>query len=174
MNPFAFLRKKAGFSQRKFCEEFSFAKQTIVGIEKGFYPSLSDRMLDAVLAACERAGVDAAGELADVYGTPYLDRAYEAWRLKDRDGALLHTWKPNPYELSERRSPMAEFVMETVGSVQGFAKLLKVPPATLQRYMDGKQAMMPTSIFTALEAVSYPHLRELQASQREWVKAYCE
>lgn len=170
INPYAYLRNKAGLSQRKFCAEFKFAKQTLVGIEKGFYPTLSSRMVDAVMEACNRVDIDPGLALLDEYGTPYLDRAYAAWQLQDRDGALLHTWRPDL--LNPSVSPMEEFVSDTVGSVQGFAKLLKVPPATLTRYMEGKQAMMPTSIFVALEAVKYPHLRELQAAQREWVKTY--
>lgn len=174
-NPYAYLRMKAGLSQRKFCAEFKFAKQTLVGIEKGFYPTLSTRMIDAISFACDNANVDIAAELSDVYLTPYITRAYEAWRIKDRDGALLATWRPEPFDLFDRkRSPMELFVDQTIGSVQGFAKMLKIPPATLSRYMRGEQAMMPTSIFTALEAVKYPYLRELQASQREWVKAYVQ
>ena len=170
MNPYAFLRKKAGLSQRKFCAEYGFAKQTLIGIESGFYPTLSERMADAIFTACNKADIDASVALLDEFNTPYLDRAYAAWRFNDRDGALLHTWKPDL--LHEATSPMEEFVMDTVGSVQGFAKLLKVPPATLTRYMRGEQAIMPTSIHTALDAVDYPYLRQLQASQREWVKAF--
>lgn len=168
MNPFSFLRTKAGYTQKRFGADFGFAKQTLIAIESGMYPELSERMVVSISAACERAGLDAGAELADHYDTPYLAVAYSQWREAERGQMthLINVYRPTLW--TNTRSPMSCFIDNTVGSLQGFAKRLKVPPATLARYAQGKQRMMPSRIEAALRAVDYPYLSELIAVQANW------
>ena len=169
LNPFVHLRNKAGLSQRKFCEKYGFAKQTLVAIEQGMYPDLSDRMTDAIFAACLAVDIDPAVELLDEYDTPYLSTAYASWVAGERmliDSRILD-YVPKPG--TSTHSPMALMVRDTLGTVQGFSKNLKVPPATLMRYMRGGQALMPVSIDAALSEAGYHHVKALKDLQEKWV-----
>lgn len=167
-NPYAFLRMKAGLSQNAFCAKYGFAKQTLICIESGMYTELSDRMIVSLGKACAAAGVPARVELLENYGADKLQQAYMEWRSRER-GAFaerLNTYVPDKW--TAEISPMKFMVDETVGSVQGFAKALKIPSATLIRYMTGKQAIIPRSIESALRQINYPYLVDLARLQREW------
>ena len=169
VNPYAFLRGRAGLSQRKFCDKYGFAKQTLIAIEQGMYPDLSDRMTDAIFAACLAVDIDPAVELLDEYDTPYLSAAYVAWVESERGfvDSRISDYVPKPG--TPVKSPMALMVHETIGTVQGFAKNLKVPPATLMRYMRGGQTQMPVSIDEALRQAGYMHTYDLAKAQEKWV-----
>lgn len=164
-NPFALLRERAGYTQKRFCEEYKFAKQTVIGIESGMYPELSERMLEAIGLACTKSGLSEWQTLTDEYDTPYLSKAYEAWRKSERQGVDLPSVE---IRFTSEFSPMHFFVKDTIGSVQGFAKKLKVPPAMILRYIRGEQRLMPLSLWGALEDLNYPKLTELQNKQAEW------
>lgn len=84
--------------------------------------------------------------------------------------ANVRSYRPIIWD--DKRSPMFFFVFNTVGSAQGFAKLLKIPAATLVRYMEGKQENMPGAIAEALKNVRYEFLTELMAHQSNWTKEY--
>lgn len=168
-NPYALLRERAGYTQKRFCEEFKFAKQTVIGIESGMYPELSERMHEAINMACDKTGTPSWDILTEEYGTPYLNKAYEKWQKQSRRDVGL-----NPVQLHSTTefSPMHFFVKETVGSVQGFAKKLKVPPAMILRYIRGEQRLMPLSLWNALEDVGYADKDRLQNLQAEWTDKY--
>jgi transcriptional regulator with XRE-family HTH domain len=169
INPFVHLRNKAGLSQRKFCDKYGFAKQTLVAIEQGMYPDLSDRMTDAIYAACLAVDIDPAVELLDEYDTPYLSAAYTMWVSCERKNIDPRIFDYVPKPGTPSLSPVAVMVRDTVGSAQGFAKALKIPPATLMRYMRGGQAMMPVSIVDALTQAGYPYVGTLRDLQEKWV-----
>lgn len=171
-NPYAFLRRKCGLTQRRFCELYKFAKQTLVGIENGMYPSLSDRMIAAIEQACHDYDIDMLAELDYLFGTTSVNTAYQQWVAAERVqvNPAIRSYRPIIWD--DRRSPMYFFVFNTVGSAQGFAKQLKVPAATLVRYMDGKQENMPGSITEALRNIGYEFLPELMSHQANWVRDY--
>lgn len=172
MNPFQRLRKECGLTIKAFCETYGFSKQSIIGIEAGMYPELSDRMIISMGHACHTHNVDAATTLLESYGVPRLQDAYLEWCQAERRyaGHILAMYRPDVGTAT--RSPMQLLVDDTVGSVQGFAKRLKVPQATLFRYASGKQVTMPKSIETALRQVKYPYLSELIGMQANWVNGY--
>ena len=62
-NPYKFLREKCGLTQKKFCDEYGFAKQTLISIEQGVYEDLSNRMQTSIEMACAAAGIDLKDEL---------------------------------------------------------------------------------------------------------------
>lgn len=164
-NPYALLRERAGYTQKRFCEEFKFAKQTVIGIESGMYPELSERMHDAINMACDKTGTPAWDILTEEYDTPYLNKAYAAWQKHSRQEVTL---PPVEIRFTSEFSPMHFFVKDTIGSVQGFAKKLKVPPAMILRYIRGEQRLMPLSLWNALKDVGYADKNTLQNQQAEW------
>lgn len=168
-NPYNHLRKKAGYVQRRFCDEYEFAKQTIIMIEHGTYPELSDRMVRAIEEACYHKGINPHTELEREYGTSDVQAAYEAWRTAQRAKITL---RHVPSEGTEDSSPMMDLVKGATGTVQGFSKAIKVPPATLLRYARGEQDLMPASIRQALLECGYDHISLLEELQLKWKVTY--
>jgi transcriptional regulator with XRE-family HTH domain len=169
MNPYKFLRQRAGYTQKRFCDDFNFAKQTLISIEQGVYEDLSERMLIAMSEACGTAGLDMTGELEAEYGDKSLATAYKTWRREERSNCDVRIVDYVPVETNEL-SPMHWFVKDTVGSVQGFAKQLKVQTAILLSYIRGKQKEMPYPLREALVDAGYPHVALLEKYQTEWNK----
>ena len=168
-NPYALLREKTGLSQVAFARKHELARQTLVSIEQGVYPTLSDRMILELGKECHAAGVDARAELMAEYGVGRLSEAYAKWRKADREEVawIINRIEPNAW--TPELSPM-HFVVKAFGrGVQGFSKALKIPSATLLRYIKGEQREMPESIEVALREVEYPHLTQLIALQASWV-----
>ena len=164
-NPYALLRERAGYTMKRFCADFGFAKQTLIGIESGMYPELSDRMIFAIEDATDKASAPMLDTLLEEYDTPYLPVAYDKWKRAERKKLVLPAVE---LRFTDEFSPMHFFVKDTIGSVQGFAKKLKVPSGTVLRYIGGKQRLMPTSLWIALEDVGYSDKFALQNLQAEW------
>lgn len=164
-SPYTLLRERAGYTMKRFGADFDFAKQTIIGIESGMYPELSERMVTAIEDASDKAGVSMLETLLEEYDTPYITVAYDKWRRKERRQIVLPVVE---LHFTDEFSPMHFFVKDTIGSVQGFAKKLKVPSGTVLRYISGKQRLMPTSLWVALEDVGYADKNALQNLQAEW------
>jgi DNA-binding XRE family transcriptional regulator len=162
MNPYKQLRQLAGYTQKQFCDEFGFAKQTLISVEAGVYADLSDRMLAAITAACDSKGI----VVSD------LAAGYEMWRLAERQNVPDAVKKYLPTVWNEKQSPMFFFINQTVGSVQGFAKRLKVQTSTLLRYVSGEQPDMPMPLREALVDCGYEHLGQLEKAQMDWVRDY--
>lgn len=165
-NPYKFLREKAGYTQKRFCEEFDFAKQTLISIEQGVYEELSDRMLFAIMHACHLADVNTMEELAAEYDTQFLIVAYHEYRVYERSQFKIG-YTP---VTGDNKSPMQLFVESTTGSVQGLAKKLKVQTAIILAYMTGKQKEMPIPLQEALADAGYAHTVTLMKLQNDWIK----
>jgi hypothetical protein len=76
-----------------------------------------------------------------------------------------------PFSGSDDVSPVAQFVKDTAGSLQGFCKLLKIPSITMTRYIRGETVRVPDALLEALEDVKYPHTWTLIDAQDNWVGA---
>lgn len=167
INPFAFLRMRAGMTVRKFSETYNLSEQTIHGIESGTYPDLSDRMVVSLGHACAQRNLESAELLLENYGVMGLRLAYREWVHGRRaiGAERINAVKPRQWLAY---SPMHTLAKDVAGSTKGFAKLLKVPPASFNRYGSGKQAFMPASVQEAFEEIGYPYLDSLTQMQREW------
>lgn len=163
-NPYAYLREKCGLSQQKFCDTYKFAKQTLVGIEAGFYADLSGRMVASLYNACVVAGIDQFDALREEYGVAQLEIAYDLWR--DGERALVDL-PPVGIHSTDELSPMHFYVKDTVGSVQGFAKMMKIPPATLLRYIRGGKRGMPWEVREAFSDAGID-TETLETEQQKW------
>jgi DNA-binding XRE family transcriptional regulator len=172
-NPYIRLRELCGSSQKGFAAKHGFGKMTMVYLESGMYTRVSDRQSIALGKECNEKGVDAHEVLREEYGAASLNEAYLAWRSEDRKlkapGVLAKTAPPFTGDMDT--SPVAQFVKDTAGSLQGFCKLLKIPSITMTRYIRGETVTMPDALVSALEDVKYPHAGALADAQANWVGA---
>lgn len=172
-NPYVRLRELCGMSQKGFATKHSFGKMTMVYLESGMYTRVSDRQSIALGKECNEKGVDAHGVLREEYGAASLNEAYLAWRSEDRKlraPSVLAKAAP-PFVGDEKVSPVAQFVMDTTGSLQGFCKLMKVPSITMTRYIRGETVTVPDALLEAFEDVKYPHAAALIDAQADWFGA---
>jgi hypothetical protein len=172
-NPYVRLRELCGTSQKGFATKHSFGKMTMVYLESGMYTRVSDRQSIALGRECDEKGVDAREVLREEYGFDSLNEAYLGWRSEDRKvraPGVLAKAAP-PFSGSDDVSPVAQFVKDTAGSLQGFCKLLKIPSITMTRYIRGETVRVPDALLEALEDVKYPHTWTLIDAQDNWVAA---
>ena len=170
-NPYVRLRELCGLSQKKFADKHSFGKMTMVYLESGMYTKVSDRQNLALGKECAEKGVDAKNVLREEYGSGSLNEAYLVWRSEDRRlraPSVLSKAAP-PFVGDSETSPVAQFVKDTAGSLQGFCKLMKIPSITMTRYIRGETATVPMALLLALEDVKYSHTEALIDAQLDWV-----
>ncbi len=171
-NPYVRLRELCGASQKGFATKYAFGKMTMVYLESGMYTRVSDRQSIALGKECNEKGVDAHEVLREEYGAASLNEAYLAWRSEDRrlraPGVLAKA--APPFVSDEDVSPVARFVADTAGSLQGFCKLMKVPSITMTRYIRGETSTVPDALWSAFEDVKYPHAVALADAQFAWLE----
>ena len=169
-NPYVRLRELCGLSQKKFADKHDFGKMTLVYLESGMYTRVSDRQSIALGKECAEKGIDAKHVLVEEFGADSLNEAYLAWRSADRKlraPSVLAKAAP-PFVGDDKSSPVAVFVRDTAGSLQGFCKLLKVPSITMTRYIRGETLGLPDALREALYDVKYPHIDALEKAQADW------
>ena len=170
-NPYVMLRKRCGMTQKDFAAKYDFSKITMVYLEAGMYPEVSDRMNEALATECALKGIDAQGELLVAYGVGTLGEAYELWKADARAEAAPKFWVGPPFTYTRKHSPFWSYMIDTCGSVQAFCKTLKVPAASAGRYADGTTKSMPAVIEDALRFINFGYLDELIEAQDEWWEA---
>ena len=170
-NPYIRLRELCGASQKGFATKYGFGKMTMVYLEAGMYTRVSDRQSIALGRECNEKGVDAHEVLRTDYNAANLNEAYLGWRSADRRlkaPTVLEKASP-PFGSDVETSPVAQFVKDTTGSLQGFCKLLKIPSITMTRYIRGETLTVPDAFVSALEDVKYPHTAALIDAQTDWI-----
>ena len=169
-NPYVRLRELCGMSQKAFATKHSFGKMTMVYLESGMYTAVSDRQNQALGKECYEKGVDAKKVLASEFEAASLNEAYQQWRVAERREkapSVLEKVSP-PFVGDSELSPVACFVRNTTGSLQGFCKVLKIPSITMSRYMRGETMTMPVELRAALSDVGWPFVDELDTAQAKW------
>lgn len=169
-NPYVRLRELCGSSQKGFATKHGFGKMTMVYLEAGMYTRVSDRQSIALGKECNEKGVDAHEVLRTDYNAASLNEAYLAWRSADRKlkaPTVLEKASP-PFGGDVETSPVAQFVKDTTGSLQGFCKLLKIPSITMTRYIRGETSTVPDALWEAMKDVGYPHMEALANAQADW------
>ena len=172
-NPYIRLRELCGTNQKGFATKHGFGKMTMVYLESGMYTRVSERQSIALGKECNEKGVNAHEVLREEYGAASLNEAYLGWRSEDRRvkaPEVLAKAAP-PFTGDVDTSPVAQFVKDTAGSLQGFCKLLKIPSITMTRYIRGETLAMPDALVSALEDVKYPHAGLLADAQANWIGA---
>lgn len=170
-NPYVRLRELCGLTQKAFAERNDFGKMTMVYLEAGIYPKISDRQNIALGRECAERHVDARAILLEEYGVESLLVAYSKWRTLARRNAPERADFPHPpFKSTEALSPMHFFVKNMTGSMQRFAKVVKVPPVTVMRYVRGETRSMPKELETALSEMTYGWVAELRKAQEAWIQ----
>lgn len=178
--PVSRVRKLTGLSLREFSARFGISKPALTNYEAGMYSALSDKVVALLYAALEEPGHSMQGLMQEWYGVDSLYLAYDKW-LRGERLAVADRFMVSPYTLAELStrakdgvvvSPMLSFVEETAGSVYNFSKLLKVPQATMHRYVSGVTAGMPRELVEALETIGFPRVDVLRVEQLKWRERY--
>lgn len=174
-NPFQYLRKLAGISQLGMAKLTGMSRSTIVYIETGQYPHLSDYMITTLYTQCKDRGVDPHLALEDKYGVANIEEAYKQWCEDEREvegykfRTAINVEDIKRHSEIYRISPFAAYVEYVAGSKQKFCKMLKVSDAAVFRYSKGEAKTMPQTIEDALRQVGCPYVDDLKEMQEEWM-----
>lgn len=171
-NPYVRLRELTGLGQREFERKYQLSHTVMSGIESGLFPDLSDYMIESLGRECAEKGVEAGRFLWNEYQQSNLQDAYHAWQTQMRKLA-----KPmvrfTELHSSATSSPMRFLVTENFGNPRSFCTTLKVPSATVMRYIVGATRTMPKVIEQALTeaGMSKKNLTTLKQAQEVWTDA---
>lgn len=172
-NPYVRLRNLCSISQKDFAAKYQMSKTTMVYVETGQYPDLSEKMIMSLGQETVEKGVPARQILESEYGMATLQDAYHSYqRLSRRE--VKDTFNIEPPQIwNKTTSPFASYIKATTGgSVQKFCKMLKVPSASVLRYRNGQTKPMPVSLEEAFTQIGFPYMRQLVESQAAWVEAH--
>jgi hypothetical protein len=159
-NPVASLLRAAGTTQADFANRFEFSKQAVVYLLAGTFTSIPPKMMDAL------------NELAGEKGaTPVTQEAYWDWQVASRAVAAEKLYNAKLPFRAGKHSPAHNFIVDTFGSRERFAKEMKLPPASLMRWERGITRGLPAALEDALLEVGYEHWQELDKAQRTWTHA---
>jgi transcriptional regulator with XRE-family HTH domain len=167
-NPYARLREASGLAQRQFAEKHGVGKMTLVYLEAGVWPKVSERMLSLIEAECAEKNVDIPTLLKQEYGTPSLQTAYQQWTIQERREMSEQMSRYEPDQWTKTESPFASLVRRSVGSADGWAKAMKVNQTTVRKYMRGSVRSMPRQIHEAFADTDWPYTRQLLERQAAW------
>jgi transcriptional regulator with XRE-family HTH domain len=155
-------------SQREFAAKHGFSLPAIANLESGLYTQVSDAQILAMGKECYERGVDAASELSANYGVSKLQDAYLNWQKSERLENADRINQVQPLHWSKEAGPFKTWREQISPSLSGFAKLLKVPGITVERYETGSTRSMPAAIETALREIQFPWVREMIETQTAW------
>lgn len=159
-------------SGRQFERNWGFAHQTMIDATAGTFEDLPERIATSLREEFNRQGMYLHEWLAEEYGglsVHGIFEIYKVWRRFDRerykDEFQLQPRVPGIY--NPGMSPGHLWIHDTGNTPTSTSKKLKVPPATLKRWLDGKTKEMPDSLRIALGAIGYPWINTLAALQKE-------
>lgn len=171
MNPIVLLLKRAGVSGRAFEREFGFAHQTMVNATAGTFEAIPKRIVDALAELCFARGVDMDDALFAHFGFENIQNAYQSWRFDERL-KYKDLFQVVPRFGTKNFSPAFFYVKDTTGTQSQFAKKLKVPTASVMRWVSGATLSMPSAIEESLRDVGYPWISALIEGQACWVQEW--
>jgi transcriptional regulator with XRE-family HTH domain len=167
-NPYARLREATGLSQRQFAEKHGLGKMTLVYLEAGVWPKVSERMTELIEAECAEKDIDIPTLLKQEYGTKSLNAAYVTWIVEERREMQEQMGRYEPDQWTPKESPFASLVRRSVGSADGWAKAMKVNQTTVRKYMRGTVRSMPRQVMESFTDIDWPYTRQLLERQAAW------
>lgn len=174
VNPVLVLLDTADVGVREFGREYGFSHSTMVGLTQGTFGRPSARMVDSLKSMMRAKGFFSLG-LAEIYGAGTIEGAYRVWQADERKHAAWmfavdpeHWIRIKLLYTPRSRSPVDCYIYATAGTGTRFAKLLKVPPASVLRWATFQTQTMPRTIADALREVGFEHIEELQNLQDAW------
>ena len=166
-SPVARILRECGTTNKPFRTRFGFSKGTLTYAIAGTFADLPGRLVDALIDLADEKNLDFRQIYRD-YGVTTLGDAYHAWQSQERRGAVAGIRRATPLRFTDKHSPAHYFVHDSFGSVETFAKALKVPVATVSRWEQGFTKGVPAVIRAALTEIGYEHTGLLDSLQREW------
>jgi transcriptional regulator with XRE-family HTH domain len=149
-NPLKRIRTSLGLSQKKLAELAGVTPQSVLKYEQGLYQEPSDNIITALLTEAEEQG------------TPFsllkLHQDYKKWRTTHQEAQQWIFDRIYTLPISADEHPFKTFRKKLYNphssegyTVQGFAVLLALHPATVTEYDAGRVRNMPSIIREALE-----------------------
>lgn len=168
-NPYVRLRELTGLGQREFERKYQLSHTVMSSIESGLFPDLSDNMIEVLGRECAEKGIEAGRFLWNEYEQATLQDSYHVWQTEMRKLARP-MMRFDSLKSTPDLSPMHFFVTEKFGNPRAFCTTLKVPTATVKRYITGATRTMPKVIEQALTeaGMSKKNLSWLKQSQEDW------
>lgn len=159
-------------SGREFERVYNFAHQTMIDATAGTFEDLPERIVLALAHEFEEQGLDLFEWLAEEYGglSGYgIFGVYKTWRRFDRE-QYAEEFRIQPRKVNwstSEHSPGSLWILDTGNTPTSTCKKLKVPPATLRRWLSGDTIEMPGSLREALVAIDFPWTDTLASMQKE-------
>lgn len=148
------------------------SRNALIYVEQGMYAAIPPRPVSALMTMCAHAGIDVAEVLEQEYGAADLQTANILWQKAvrashaDEIREAFLDWTTRGLSDS---SPIYDFA-EQFGTIDAFAKSMKVPTGPLSRYLDG-ELHMPVALITALTdaGLTQHDVTRLDEAHREWL-----
>lgn len=156
--------ERTGMSRTEFAVKHGFGKNIFGRLAQGRMQSVTPRISGALWSEWAERGLDQDDFDAE-YGTLHVDTAYQAWVKQTREANKDRL--PEELDRDKTITPFARMV-KAIGSVSKTAQVLSVADVVVQRYADGRQKAMPTSIREALTDMKYPFTDSLESAQKRW------
>lgn len=150
VNPLKRIRTSLGISQKKLAELAQVTPQSVLKYEQGLYQEPSANIITALLSEAEEQGTP--------FSLTELYKDYADWRVThqkaqqwifDRIYSLPISADEHPFKTFRKK--LYNPISPEGYSVQGFAVLLALHPATVTEYDSGRVRHMPSIIREALE-----------------------
>lgn len=172
--PYARLRELCKIGQREFERKYGLSHTVMSAIETGMYPDLSERAIESLGRECVEKGIEAGRTLWEEYGAATLQEAYHAWQTVERRAVRSKLQFPDGLHTSGKVAPFKGFILERFDNPRAFCTALKVPTATVNRYLSGVTRTMPKAVEDALAeaGMAKKNLAWLKDVQAEWVEAH--
>lgn len=150
-NPLKKLRQKYGLSQAQLADLAGISPQAVLKYEQGLYQDPSDSIMSALISTASHNDEHISwSKLADEYQQwRLIHQAAQRWRFEDIRHLNIHG-NEHPFA-SLRRAVGDSKKQRGLGvSVQGFAVILALHPATCSEYNSGRLRSMPSVMKEAL------------------------
>lgn len=168
-SPYARLREMCKIGQREFERKYNLSHTVMASIESGLYPDLSAYMVECLGRECAEKGIEAGRILWNEYEQPTLQDAYHAWQTQQR-ALVKPLLKYSEVHATPKLSPMLLFITERFGNPRAVCTALKVPTATVTRYITGQTRTMPKVVEQAFTegGMGRKALELLRGAQEDW------
>jgi len=172
LSPVARILKASSIGNSRFAKTYRLSRGTVTYSVAGTYVDLPGRVVDALFEVTEDKDVDMR-EIYREYGATTLPEAYTNWQEVERKTQAAHLGQvAPPFRFTAKDSPAYLWIQDLYGSTETFAKALKLPTATVNRWVRGETISMPAVIEKALREVKYPYFVELLSTQAHWTQTH--
>lgn len=151
-NPIKVLRQRVGLTQQELASQAGVTRQVVVLAEQGLYHRPPAKVLEAITAACLRAGIDCGG----VKSSGLITANYLVW-VDAKRSSNSHLFAKIDLRLC-KSSDRFGYIKSQFDSNMAFCRALVYQPSLIREFE--KKRTGTASLFSALSAVGID-VREL-------------